>query len=173
MRKPPKKIIKWVMGYFAQIRSEARANASRINGRKGGRPKKVNETIVGVVLLFMFLSYGVCFASSIPDDRAINAIIGEAENQGYDGMLAVACAIRNRGSLKGVYGEKAKRVVNHKYSDKTYKLAKKAWNESANKDITGGADHWENINSFGTPSWAKDMKVVYKHKDHVFYKSNK
>lgn len=114
----------------------------------------------------------LCGASeSISTYRAVNAIIGEAENQGYQGMLAVAHAIRNRGTLKGVYGERAPRVVQRKFSEKTYQLALKAWCESQlTEDFTHGATHWENIKAFGCPSWVKECVETFRYKDHVFYK---
>jgi hypothetical protein len=138
----------------------------------GGEAMVTSEKFfLGLMLLvcLAFVCTGVS-AAEIPEDRAVKAIIGEAENQGYTGMLAVACAIRNRGTLKGVYGEKAPRVVQKKYSQKIYDLAKKAWRESLNSDITNGGDHWENVTAFGVPSWAKNMKLVYQHKDHNFYR---
>lgn len=104
-------------------------------------------------------------------EQVILCVIGEAEDQGYDGMLAIAYAIRNRQTLKGVYGCKAKRVINRQYDDLTYKEAKKAWEASASgKDITMGATHWENIKQFGKPYWVKKMKKTVQIKDHVFYK---
>lgn len=123
--------------------------------------------IVGVVL---FGSCRVVPAAEIPKEKAILAIIGEAENQGFKGMLAVACAIRNKGNLHGVYGSISKRVVKHKYSDTTYSLAVMAWDESARRDITHGANHWENIGAFGCPSWVKRCVETFRYKDHVFYK---
>lgn len=101
--------------------------------------------------------------------QAVRAIIGEASNQGYEGMLAVACAIRNRGTLRGVYGLKAKHV--DQQPDWVWARARKAWKESAERDITGGADHWENIRAFGTPKWAEKMIRTVQVKDHVFYRS--
>lgn len=111
--------------------------------------------------------------AQIPDALAIRAILGEAENQGYRGMLAVACGIRNRGSLKGVYGVDAKRpntpgVIQKRYWD----LARRAWAESKTNRIHE-ADHWENIVMFGKPTWAKRMKLVCVIGDHVFYKTSK
>lgn len=111
--------------------------------------------------------------SSVREVDAVLAIIGEAENQGYDGMLAVACAIRNRGTLQGVYGIKAPRVVQKKYSPKTYAKALKAWRASSDCDVTNGADHWENVKAFGKPKWAKTMKLTYVCKDHEFYRGAK
>lgn len=110
---------------------------------------------------------------AITDQKAILSIIGEGENQGYTGMLALAGAIRNRGTLQGVYGLNAPRVIKRKYSVDTYRTAQKAWAQSAGKDITNGATHWENINSFGKPYWAYEMDETFRYKDHVFYKERR
>lgn len=121
--------------------------------------------LIGVILI------GSCRpVHAYTDEEAIKAVIGEAENQGYEGMLAVACAIRNRDTLKGVYGLQAKRVLNHSYSQKTLELARSAYNQSLKHDITNGATHWENIKAFGCPSWVKNCVETYRWKDHVFYK---
>lgn len=122
-----------------------------------------------VVVMVMLLICSNVWAA-VPDKSAVLAIIGEAENQGADGMLAVACAIRNRGTLKGVYGVKAPRVVKGLYSKKTYQMAEKAWNDSKRVDVTNGATHWENIKAFGKPYWVASMRETYRLKDHVFYR---
>jgi hypothetical protein len=112
-------------------------------------------------------------SGTIPDTRAINAIIGEAEGEGAVGMEAVACAIRNRGHLKGVYGEKAPRVVKRLYSDKIYILAKSAWVVSENVSrcdkLVHGATHWEGT-AFKTPYWAKSMSLVATVGNQRFYR---
>lgn len=77
----------------------------------------------------------------------IRSIAGEQSNN-YQGMLAVACAIRNKmkhpyyknNFLHGVAGRHAKHLKNE--SPKTFELAKKAWEESEHKDITNGAYLW-------------------------------
>lgn len=145
------------------------------------RPFWQNALFFGLLVVVVFI--GSCAVASkpvhaselpgMPGKQAILAIIGEAENQGYQGMLAVACAIRNRGTLKGVYGLNAPRVKQHKYSDATYKLAQKAWYASFRQDITNGATHWENIKAFGKPSWSNKMIETYRIKDHVFYREIK
>lgn len=111
----------------------------------------------------------------IPEPRAINALIGECEQGNYLGMLAIAGAIRNRGHLNGVYGEKSPRVVKKKYNQKTLQLAKQAWKDSASNDITKGADHWASKTI--DKNW--ELKMIkngyiktYEDKWHVFYKSN-
>lgn len=125
---------------------------------------------LGIAMLLVIASCTLSHANGISTYRAVNAIIGEAENQGYTGMLAVACAIRNRGTLNGVYGEHAPRVINRKFSEKTTNMAIKAWAESQLHDITNGATNWENIKAFGCPSWVKACVEVFRYKDHVFYK---
>ncbi len=126
--------------------------------------------LICFVISMLFLMVAISFAypaAIVPADLAIRAIIGEASNQGYRGMLALASGIRNRGTLQGVYGLKAKHVDNE--PEWVWELAKKAWDESEfNRTHTG--THWENIKAFGEPYWAKTMEVVYSFKDHVFYK---
>lgn len=125
------------------------------------------------MLIVILLCPKKASAAEIPEKQAVLAIIGEAENQGQMGMLAVACAIRNRGSLKGIFGMRSSRVVQHKYSKEIYEDALKAWRDSANHDITRGATHWENIKAFGRPYWVNGMIETYVYKDHVFYKEDR
>jgi len=101
------------------------------------------------------------------DELSVRAIIGEASNQGYKGMLAVACGIRNRCTLKGVYGVKAKHI--DREPDWVWKMAEEAWAESSYNLIHEGT-HWENVKAFGEPYWVSSMVEVYRHKDHIFYK---
>lgn len=103
------------------------------------------------------------------DEDAILSIIGEAENQGADGMRAVASAIRNRGTLKGVYGLNAPRVKSKKYSKEIYAQAKKAWEESAKNDYVKGATHWEGT-VFKKPYWVDSMDEVMTVGQQRFYK---
>ena len=122
-----------------------------------------------ILLLMGFFILPSCQPAwaEIDDSLAIRAIVGEASNQGERGMLAIACAIRNRGTLHGVYGVKAKHV--DKEPQWVWDRACKSWEKSKNVDIVNGADHWENL-KFGVPSWALKMEVVCKIGDHTFYK---
>ncbi len=112
--------------------------------------------------LNLVLSLIVCnfaWAQPIEDDKAILSIIGEAENQGLKGMKAVAHAIRNRGTLRGVCGFKNPRVVEDKFSMAIYQKASRAWHESeVEEDFTGGADHWENVEEFGRSILGRFMR---------------
>lgn len=125
-----------------------------------------------LILLVLIITFSGCsfpsFAASMNDEQAILAVIGEAENQGYVGLLAVANVIRNRGSLDGLCGLRSNRVKNHLYSKEIYDMAKLAWEESAKVDITHGATHFESVD-FPLPYWTKDMRLTYSYKKHRFY----
>jgi hypothetical protein len=123
--------------------------------------------IFGVI---MNMSFGSCMAQeprAMSKARVLRAIIGEAGGEGYRGMLAVACGIRNRGSLKGVYGLYAKHV--DRASKRIWVLAAQAWEESISRDIVHGAKDWEGI-KFKRPYWAKDMVITAVEGGNVFYK---
>jgi len=128
------------------------------------------STIMTLIVSLILWLCGFLFADEIDDNLAIRAIIGEASNQGYEGMLAVACGIRNRGHLRGVYGANAGHVDNE--PEWVWNLARKAWTESEHNRIHQGT-HWENIKSFGEPYWVASMDKVYEYKDHVFYKEKR
>jgi spore germination cell wall hydrolase CwlJ-like protein len=109
----------------------------------------------------------------VTDADAVRAIIGEAANQGNRGMLAVACAIRNRDKagaspLAGVYGLQA-RHVDHEPAW-VWARARAAWIRSATADITAGATHWENTAAFGVPYWARTMTATVTVGNHRFFK---
>ena len=126
----------------------------------------IGSIIMSIVMILIIM---VCEGrAEISESQAVRAIIGEASSEGYEGMLAVAGAIRNRGTLKGVYGLKAKHV--DREPKWVWDLAWKAWRASACNDVTCGATHWENIKAFGKPRWAYSMKETYRIKNHVFYK---
>lgn len=102
------------------------------------------------------------------DQQAVRAILGEARGQGYEGLYAVACALRNRGDLRGVRGYKA---IMEPIDAKVSQDAVEAWFDSGlGPDITDGANHWENIESFGMPSWAKHCKETVKIGKHTFFR---
>ncbi len=105
-------------------------------------------------------------AAPITEQQAVQAILGEARGESDHGMLAVACAIRNRNSLRGVYGFSAKFTVTPALRDR----AVAAWRFSAGCDIVGNADHWESTD-FKKPKWAAAMVQTVTVGKHVFYRS--
>lgn len=122
-----------------------------------------------IVTLCILLICCVCHGAEIPKERVINAIIGEAEGGGLEGMRCVASGINNRGTLKGVYGEKARRVTEHKYSPRTFVLAVQAYEDAKKHDFVYGATHWEGV-SFKIPKWSKGMNVTTVCGGNRFYK---
>jgi spore germination cell wall hydrolase CwlJ-like protein len=106
---------------------------------------------------------------SIFDNDAIRAIVGEAAGEGYRGMLAVACGIRNRGSLRGVYGLRARHV--DREPARIWFEARQAWQESRARDIVGGAGSWESVD-FKRPAWARGMRITVRIGKHIFYKKD-
>lgn len=123
---------------------------------------------LAIIALLAILHLPSSILAAVPQEQAIRAIVGEAANQGRAGMLAVAGAIRNRGTLKGVYGLKSK--VLSQQPEWVWERARLAWAMSATNDISRGATHWENIKAFGEPRWAKSLTVTTNIGSHTFYK---
>ncbi len=100
--------------------------------------------------------------------------LGEARGEGVQGMRAIISAIKNRKSLKGVYGCRAdlSRVTSVKR-----KLARAALHQArAGQDITIGADHWGNaadVKIFKRCAWFKNCRETVKIGNHYFFKCTK
>jgi spore germination cell wall hydrolase CwlJ-like protein len=104
-------------------------------------------------------------------------LIGEAVGEGYTGMYAVACCVRNRldsGMSHGISAMKRKDLdtfVNKqgsKYKEMVVQIIEEVFNKMK-PDITNGATHFESVR-YKTPYWAKDKAIVYRYKNHIFYK---
>ena len=105
---------------------------------------------------------------AVPQSQAVRAILGEGANQPFVAKLGIACAIRNRGTLHGVYGVnniRAQHCTRRVYND-----ALRAWEALANTDITNGCRY------FGCPKDASyfvgklHFKPFVKYGDITFYK---
>jgi hypothetical protein len=79
-------------------------------------------------------------ASRFNDTQAVNAILGEGSNQSDRAMLGIACAIRNRGTLQGVYG--LNNPVVERASAGLRERAENAWEQSASCDIVSGCRYF-------------------------------
>ena len=102
--------------------------------------------------------------------------MAEAVSEGYSGLYAVACVIRNRGGdLNGFYGAKRKDLdefcirQGETYISQAKEIQDRVFTQGA-CDNTGGATHYENIEKFGTPYWAKGMTRTVKIGSHTFFK---
>ncbi len=125
----------------------------------------------GVVFFLFLILAPDAGARQIPADAAIRILIAEAADQGFKGMLCVGEVLRRRGSTKGFYGYKSNMAKRQPKS--IWRLAARAWQQSAYSNHTQGADHFENVRGFGEPWWAKYCVKVYEYKDHVFYKKTR
>lgn len=122
-------------------------------------------------ILFTFISFiaiSAAFSQNITDSNAIRTIVGEAGNQGKNGMIAVGNVIRTRNNLKGFYG--FKNPIADKQPKYIWKMAAEAWEESKTNNLVMGATHFENVKAFGRPYWAKDMVETVTIKDHTFFR---
>jgi spore germination cell wall hydrolase CwlJ-like protein len=127
--------------------------------------KRTLKSMIALALAIMVAAAG--HAGEIQERDAVRAIVGEAAGEGADGMLAVACAIRNRGTLRGVYG--ARNPMTARQPGWVWQQARAAWARSVTNDVTRGATHWENVRVFGRPSWAASMSVTTNIGRHTFY----
>jgi hypothetical protein len=107
----------------------------------------------------------------IPPEIAVYCIIGESEDQGPKGMLALAQALDNRGTTHGVYGCNSARIKGRMYSSKTFVQAVKAYWEAPNKpSLIGNANSW-----YSRQDIAKDPGIYQRCqfkgriKDHFFF----
>ncbi len=118
-----------------------------------------------------------CLAYDIPDNMW-QGIMAEAANQGYAGMYAVACVYRNRldkGMPLGCCGLKRKNLdawrkkQGQELCQTAYSITLKVF-ELNGEDTTCGATHYENIEAFCMPKWAKNMIITCKIGNHTFFK---
>lgn len=121
-------------------------------------------------LLVAVVWVGLCMYHrryDITDEKAIRAIVGEYARNDAKGMWYMAHAIRNRGTLKGVYGFNAKH--NKKEPKYIWKLARDAWFSSGSQpDITKGATEWRSRDDIYRHGWPKGFMLT-KYYDGVYY----
>ena len=94
-----------------------------------------------------------CFGGGISDRDAVRAIIGEGANQSDAALAAIASAIHNRGTLRGVYG--LTNPVGDTASDALWARARRAWTLAKT-----GADAAAGCKFFGCPT---DVPWFHKH----------
>lgn len=141
------------------------------------RPRMPFFWPIMAILTIIILIAGCQVAhAGISEAQGVACVIGEAEGEDYEGKLAIAYALQRRGTTKGVFGCRADRVVNHKYSYVTYMEASKAWEYAllnpAN-DITNGATGWGNakdLRIFKRKAWWKNCIITARIGNHIFYR---
>ena len=130
---------------------------------------------VFLALFFICIAgIGVCMLHkkdniSFTDDQAIAAIVGEYSKQDYSGMKIFAHAIRNRKTLRGVYGLYAKH--SRKESKTIWELATLAWYESAAEvDTSFGSTAWYSRQDYERHHIPKGMKISLVYGNTIFFK---
>lgn len=130
--------------------------------------------------------------NTLTAQKAVLACLGEAEGESQTGKIAMMEALRNRNNLDGVFGYKAVKLINGKYHKKVMKsgnyfkrtgkayrpisnttviACQAAWVDSAYTNYVKGATHWEAVQTFGKPKWAKNMIQTAKIGNHTFFKN--
>lgn len=117
------------------------------------------KTMFGIILFCCLVGGFVHYDSEHAYGcQAIRAIVGEAANQDDYTMDCIAHAIRNRGTLKGVYGINAKHVDSE--PPEVWKRAAEAWDISdGTYDLVHGAKNFGTAADFPlTADWPKFTK---------------
>lgn len=123
-----------------------------------------------VLGLLLFWAMTTLAFAAVPENKAVRAIVGEASDQSFEGMVAVGEVIRRRGSVSGLNGYKA--MSSRKESPEVWDKAREAWRFSETTNLSKGATFFENIYDFGFPeSWDREKFVcVAQLGDHWFFK---
>ena len=123
-----------------------------------------------LILVCLAILSGPCFAS-VPDDTAVKILIAEGANQGADGMTAIGEVLRRRDSTRGFCALKRGDLEEFidRQGPRIRRQAKLAWDRSKTSNLTRGATHYENVEAFGRPAWAKSMRQTAKIGDHTFF----
>jgi spore germination cell wall hydrolase CwlJ-like protein len=105
-------------------------------------------------------------------------LIGEGVSEGEEGMRAIAHTYKNRLANNidlGMVALKRKdlgefvKKQGPKYSKMAQDIVSKVFS-GQDEDPTGGSTHYENVEKFGTPKWAKGMTITKKIGAHTFFK---
>ena len=136
----------------------------------------ISLAVIGFLALCVYF-FPNLEAKEIISPAIWKVLLAEGANQGYEGMYAIACVVRNRGGeLDGFAGAHRKDLdaFCNRQGKRYIEMAKRIETivfKNNGKDITNGATHFENEKAFGVPYWAKKMDRVTVIGSHVFYKA--
>ncbi len=104
-------------------------------------------------------------------------IISEAAGEPYEGKVGVAEVLRNREwSVRGFSGIQRKDLDQFLLAqpDWTRQQARRALQKAREgSNLTRNATHFENVEQFGLPRWAKEMEVTVKIGSHTFFRKRR
>ena len=141
-------------------------------------PRNLFYILLAILILVLLMVRVARTSEVIPPDNLYKGLIGEAVSEGYEGMYAVACVYRNRlekGMPLGCVALKRRdldvfiQTQGKKYEIMAKEIVYKVFTQT--NDVTKGATHYENIERFGIPRWAKSMVRTVKIGEHTFYKA--
>lgn len=130
------------------------------------------------ILIFLMIITTLTWAGIIKNyptpaftnENCIQAIVGEYAKYDYKGMGLMAHAIRNRGTLKGVFGFYAAHV--QREPKNIWVNASLAWFESkTEKDPLHGADEWRSSQDVERNRTPKHCKFIKFYNGIYFYKN--
>src|SRR3990167_758089 len=141
--------------------------------------------ILSLASFLCLLMASNCYATELSIPEA--TILLEAENQGFNGMVAIGEVIRIRArerhqsfddvclarlqfSCWNCKGYAYKRLS--RASKKSLDMARRAWAESANSNLTRKANHYFNPR-LANPKWARNMRVMAEIGQHKFLTDKK
>ena len=105
--------------------------------RSNSKPSCLSMLALAVVLLFPATTYA---SAPLTDANITNAIVGEASDCPYVVKRGIASAIRNRKTLKGVYGFNARHIWHE--PQRVWVDARRACRESHKADTVRGARYF-------------------------------
>ena len=138
---------------------------------------------IGLLIVMVLLSIWITYElyKGYLEERLVQnlwkGLLAEAASDGYDGMYAVACVVRNRlvcGMNDGLEGLKRKDLNEFvkkqpKYVQLKAKLIVRQVFEYKYQDTTCGAMHFVNVHNC-SPDWIKWMKYCRTIGSHTFMK---
>lgn len=126
--------------------------------------------MLSMALVLLLLAETV--QAAVEEREAERVILGEAADQGLQGMTAVAEVIRRRGGLESFCAARRKDLPEFvaRQPERVRRLAHRAWKRSQHTNVARGATHFENERAFGRPRWARQMRVAARVGDLVFYR---
>ena len=102
-------------------------------------------------------------------------LIAEGASEGFDGLYAIACVMRNRRwNLNGFSGARRRNLDDFvrrqplQVRNDAQRIVHKV--RRGTTDTTLGATHYENVEAFGVPWWAEGQDPVFKIGRHTFWK---
>lgn len=104
-------------------------------------------------------------------DNCIRALVGEYAVQDYEGMKLMAHAIRNRKTLRGVYGFYGMHTLNE--PKEIWQCAYVAWFDSVNEaDPLNGASEWRSKKDIKNHGYPQGFDLVKSYGGILYFKKS-